>query len=171
MGSSRLETHGWDRTTSGRLCQHSQGAPRAWDTFSANDLTSFMDMEQSRYDCCLFYHLEPRREHIEKKAGRHIDDFLVTGPEPNVERFLAQVRDKLNNMQDAVRLHKAGDEGTLLAMNLRKLENGFSLRGKPFLIHGIATALGMENAKASFIPETINERKHRTATVNHSHHM
>lgn len=61
-------------------------------------------------------------------------------------------------MQDAVRLYKTGDEGRLLAMNLRKLDNGYSLQGKPLLIHGIATALGMENAKTSLIPETINEK-------------
>ena len=60
-----------------------KGAPRAWDTYNANVLTSSMEMEQSRYDGCLFYRLEPRREHIEEKAGRHIDDFLLTGPEPN----------------------------------------------------------------------------------------
>ena len=100
---------------------------------------------------------EPRREHIEEKARRHIDDFLVTGPEPNVERFLAKARDKLN-MQDAVRLYKAGDESRLLAMNLRQLENGYSLQGKPLHIHGIATAFGTENAKASLIPRTINEK-------------
>ena len=100
---------------------------------------------------------EPRPAHIEEKAGRHIDDFLVTGLEPNVERFLAQARDKLN-MQDAVRLYQAGDEGRLLAMNFRKLEHGYSLQGKPLLIHGLATALGKESAKASFIPETINEK-------------
>ena len=52
-----------------------------------------------------------------REAGRHINDFLVTGPEPNVERFLEQARGKLN-MQDAVRLYKTGDEGRLLAMNL-----------------------------------------------------
>ena len=61
-------------------------------------------------------------------------------------------------MQDAVRLYKTGDEGRLLAMNVRKLDNGYSLQGKPFLIHGIATALGMKNAKTSLIPETINEK-------------
>ena len=116
-----------------------------------------MQMEQSQYDGCLFYPLEPSRERIEEKAGRHIDDFLVTGPEPNVERFLEQARGKLN-MQDAVRLYKTGDEGRLLAMNLRKLDNGYSLQGKPLLIHRIATTLGMENAKTSPIPETINEK-------------
>ena len=80
-----------------------KGAPRAWDTYSANVLTNSMQREQSRYDGCLFYRFEPSREQIEEKAGRHIDDFLVTGPEANVERFLAQAKDKLN-MQDAVRL-------------------------------------------------------------------
>ena len=74
-------------------------------------------MKQSQYDVCLFYRFEPSQERIEKKAGRHIDDFLVTGPEPNVERFLEQARGKLN-MQDAVRLYKTGDEGRLLAVNL-----------------------------------------------------
>ena len=49
-------------------------------------------------------------EHIEEKAGRHTDDFLVQ-----------QARDTLN-IQDAVRLHKTGDKGRLLAMNIRKLE-------------------------------------------------
>ena len=118
-------------------------------------LTNSMQMKQSQYDGCLFYRFE--QERIEEKAGRHIDDFLVTGPEPNVERFLEQARDKLN-MQDAVRLYKTGDEGRLLAMNLRKLDSGYSLQGKPLLIHRIATALGMENAKTSPIPETINEK-------------
>ena len=132
-----------------------KGAPRAWDSYSAKVLTNSMQMKQSQYDGCLFYRFE--QERIEEKAGRHIDDFLVTGPEPNVERFLEQARDKLN-MQDAVRLYKTGDEGRLLAMNLRKLDNGYSLQGKPLLIHRIATALGMENAKTSPIPETINEK-------------
>ena len=132
-----------------------KGAPRAWDSYSAGVLTNSMQMKQSQYDGCLFYRFE--QERIEEKAGRHIDDFLVTGPEPNVERFLEQARDKLN-MQDAVRLYKTGDEGRLLAMNLRKMDNGYSLQGKPLLIHRIATALGMENAKTSPIPETINEK-------------
>ena len=61
-------------------------------------------------------------------------------------------------MQDAVRLYKIGDEGRLLAMRLRKLENGYSLQGKPFLIHGIATALGMENATTSLLPESVSEK-------------
>ena len=133
-----------------------KGAPGA-DTYSANVLTSSMEMEQSRYDGCLFHRFEPSREQVEEKAGRHIDDFLVTGPESNVERFLAQAKDKLN-MQDAVRLYKTGDEGRLLAMNLRKLENGCALQYKPFLIHEIATALELENTKTSLIPESISQK-------------
>ena len=45
-----------------------------------------------------------------------------------------------------------------LSRNLRKLEHGYSWQGKPLLIHGSATALGMENARTSLIPETINEK-------------
>ena len=56
-----------------------KGAPRAWDTYSAKVLTSSMQMKQSQYDGCFFYRFEPSQEHIEEKAGRHIDDFLVTG--------------------------------------------------------------------------------------------
>ena len=136
-----------------------KGAPKAWDTCSANVLTNSMQMEQSRCDGCLFYRFEPSRERVEEKAGRHIDNFLVTGPESNVERFLELAKDKLN-MQDEVRLYKTGDEGRLLAMNLRKLENGYSFQGKPFLIHGVATSLGVENAKTSLIPEAISEKPH-----------
>ena len=131
--------------------------PKAWDTYSANVLTNPMQMEQSRYDGCLFYRFEPSREQVEEKAGRHIDDFLVTGYESNVERFLAQAKDKLN-MQDAVRLYKKGDEGRLLAVNLRKLENGYALQDKPFLIHENATAFDMENTKSSPIPESISHK-------------
>ena len=137
-----------------------KGAPRAWKTHIANVLTNSMQMEQSLYDGCLFCRLEPSRERIEEKAGRHIDDFLVTVPESNVERFLEQAQDKLN-IQDAGRLYKTGDEGRLLAMNLRKLDNGYSLQGEPLHIHGIATALGMENATTSLIPETSTRRPRR----------
>ena len=42
---------------------------------------------------------------VEEKAGRHIDDFLVTRPKPNVERFLTQAGGKLN-MQDSVLVYK-----------------------------------------------------------------
>ena len=35
----------------------------------------------------LFCRLEPVGEHIEEKAGRHIDDILMTGLKQNAERF------------------------------------------------------------------------------------
>ena len=61
-------------------------------------------------------------------------------------------------MQDAVRLYKTCDEGRLPAVNLRKLENGYALQDKPFLIHEIATAFEMENTKTSLIPESISQK-------------
>ena len=120
-GSNRLQRQSWDQTTFGSRVSlpRSQGSAKAWDSYSAGVLTNSMQMKQSQYDGCLFYRFE--QERIEENAGRHIDDFMVTGPEPNVERFLEQARDKLN-MQDAVRLYKTGDEGRLLAMNLRKMD-------------------------------------------------
>ena len=57
-----------------------------------------------------------------------------------------------------MRLYRTGDEGRLLAMNLRKLENGYALQGKPFLIHEIAIALRVENAETSPLPEAISEK-------------
>ena len=49
---------------------------QAWDMCSANFLTS--SLEKSRFGGCLFYRFDPRREHIEEKAGRDINDLLVT---------------------------------------------------------------------------------------------
>ena len=134
-----------------------KGEPKTWDTCNANVITNSVQMEQLRYDGCLFYRFKPSQEQVEQKARRHINDFMVTGPETNVERFLVQTQGNLN-LQDAVRLHKTSDEGRLLAMNLRKLENGYALKDKPFLIHEIATALEMENAKTSLFPESISQK-------------
>ena len=140
-----------------------KGAPRAWDTYSANVLTNSMQLEQSRYDGCLFYRFEPSREQVEENTGRHIDDFLVTGPEANVERFLAQAKDKLN-MQDAVRLYNTGDEGRLLAMNLRKLEKGYALQGNPFLFTELLRKMPKQ------VPyQNPSARNHKTMTINHLH--
>ena len=116
-----------------------------------------VQMEQLQYDSCLFYRFEPSQEQVEEKAGRHTNEFLVIGPEPNAKRFLAQAKDKLN-MQDAVRLYETGNKGRLSAMNLRKLEKGYELHFKPFLNHEIAVNLEMENAKTSLIPESISQK-------------
>ena len=106
--------------------------PKTWDTCSANVLTKSTQMEQSRYDDYLFYCLEPSREQVEKRAGRHIYDFLVTGPESNVEHFPAQAKHKLS-MQDAVRLYRTGDEDKLLAMTLESWRRDMLCRTNPFL--------------------------------------
>ena len=131
--------------------------PKTWDTHNTNDITNSVQMEQLRYNICLFYRFESSQEQVEQKAGRHINDFLVIGPEPNVERLLAQAQGKLN-LQDIVRLYKTDDEGRLSAMNLRKLEKGYELQNKPFLIREIAADLEMENAKKSLTPESISQK-------------
>ena len=61
-------------------------------------------------------------------------------------------------MQDAVRLYKTGDDGRLLVMNLRKMEKGYALQDKPFLIHEIATAPEMENTKTNLKPESNSQK-------------
>ena len=81
----------------------------------------------------------------------------MIGPEPNVERFLAQAQGKLN-LQDIVCLFQTGDVGRHSAMNLRKLQKGYELQDKPFLMHEIAADLEMENAKSSLTPESISQK-------------
>ena len=93
-----------------------------------------VQMEQLQYDSCLFYRFEPSQEQVEERAGRHTNDYLVIGPEPNAERFLAQTK-------DTVRLYKTSNKGRPSAMNLRKLEKGYELQYKPFLDHEIAVNL------------------------------
>ena len=135
-----------------------KGVPKTWDTHNTNDLTNSVRMVQLRYNSCLFYRFEPSQEQVEQKAGRHINDFMVIGPKPNVERLLAQAQGKMN-LQDIVRLYKTDNEGRLSAMNLRKLEKGYELQNKPFLIYEIAADadLKMENAKTSLTPESISQ--------------
>ena len=130
-GSNRLQRQSWDQTTSGKPCLLSQvsRSAKGLGQLQCRNSHEFHADETVTVRWLLVLSFRTKSERIEEKAGRHIDDFLVTGPEPNVERFLEQARDKLN-MQDAVRLYKTGDEGRLLAMNLRKLDNGYSLQGK-----------------------------------------
>ena len=166
FGSSRLQRQSWDRTTQGKPCRHSR-VSRMHRERGTRTVRKFSRVSwrwnKSRYDGCLSHHSEPLGENIEEKAGSHIDDFLVTRPEPKVERFLEQAGDKLN-MQDAVRLYKTGDESKLLAMNIRKLEKWYTLKGCPLPMQGISIALGMENAnaKASLIAESINDQRQST---------
>ena len=117
-----------------------KGVSKTRDTYNTNDPMNSVQMEQLQYDSCLFYRFEPSQEQVEERAGRHINDFLVIGPEPNLERFLAQAK-------DTVRLYKTGSKGRPSAMNLRKFENGYELQYKPFLDHEIAVNLEMENVK------------------------
>ena len=83
---------------------------------------------------------------------------MFTGPKAQVEAFLGEAKEK-RNIQDAVRLYETGDDGRLLAMNLGKIEGGFALRGNPLLITDMAQLLGLENAKYSAVPKTVNAKK------------
>ena len=67
-------------------------------------------------------------------------------------------------MQDTVCLYKTSDESRLLAMNLRNLDNGYSIQGKHLLIQRIVTALGMENAKTSPINEKAQDGDEESLT-------
>ena len=128
-----------------------KGVSKTWDTYNANDLTKTVQMEQLQHDSCLFYRFEPSQEQVEEKAGRHINEFLEIGPEPNAKRFLPQAK-------DTVRLFKTSNKNRLSAINLRKLENGHELQDKPFLDHEIAVNLEIENAKTSLTPESISQK-------------
>ena len=103
----------------------------ARDTYNTNDPMNSVLMEQVQYDSYL-----PNQEQVEEKARRHANDFLVIGPEPNDESFLAQTK-------DAIRLYKASNNGRLSTMNLRKLEKGYEPQYKPFLNNEIAANLEM----------------------------
>ena len=47
-----------------------KGAPTAWDSYSAKVSTTATNMEQSRYDGCLFYRLESSGTHEGREAHR-----------------------------------------------------------------------------------------------------
>ncbi|CAK0853161.1 unnamed protein product [Prorocentrum cordatum] len=132
-----------------------KGSPKAWDAHSSKLRTEDMQMKQSHYDGCIFFKIEGD---FDQKAGRHIDDFLITGPMEQVNSFLEEAKAKLN-MQDAVELVEDGDEGRLLALNIRKVTDGFTLQGNPLLITDMAKLSGMENEKTSEVPETSNAKK------------
>ena len=90
------------------------------------------------------------------KAGRHADDFLVAGPRESVDELLAEMGNQLK-LSDVVKLYNTGDEGTFLSMQIRKIEGGYTIKGKTSLIEDVLVELGLETAKPSLVPETKNE--------------
>jgi len=128
-----------------------KGAPKAWEDHSAKVLEE-MGMTRSKYDGCIFM-----RVPTENKAGRHIDDFLVTGPKPQVEVLLGELKERLN-LGDMVRLYEDGDEGTLLSMNVRKIPNGYAVQPKDSLVTDVLVELGLQDAKPSLLPASKEEK-------------
>jgi hypothetical protein len=131
-----------------------KGAPKAWEEHSAHEMET-LGMTRGRYDGCMFM-----RHSDEAKAGRHADDFLVTGPRDQVEELLEEMRQKLQ-LSDVVRLYEAGAEATFLSMNIRKIEGGWALKGKTSLIDDVLEDLGLQEAKASVIPQTKSDGKQK----------
>jgi hypothetical protein len=129
-----------------------KGAPKAWEEHSAHEMEK-LGMTRGRYDGCMFM-----RHSDESKAGRHADDFLVTGPQGQVEELLEEMRQKLQ-LSDVVRLFEAGSEATFLSMNIRKIEGGYALKGKTSLIDDVLEELGLQDAKSSVIPQTKTDGK------------
>jgi len=128
-----------------------KGAPRAWEDHSANVLAQ-LGMDRSKYDGCVFW-ARPKAT----KAGKHVDDFVVTGPQEPVEELLKVMKDR-PNLRDIIRLYREGDEGTLLSMNVRKIEGGYAVKGKDSLIVDAAEILHLEGANTVRTPENTNEK-------------
>jgi hypothetical protein len=132
-----------------------KGAPRAWQRHSTKVLVEELGMEQSHYDdCCFWEHGYGTDDERQKsvKAGRHIDDFLITGPQAKVDLILEKLGTHLN-LRDIVRLYKQGDNGILLSMHITKVKGGYTLAGKASLIDDMSECLGLENANPVKTPE------------------
>ncbi len=62
-----------------------KGAPKAWEEHSAHEMEK-LGMTRGRYDGCMFM-----RHSDQSKAGRHADDFLVTGPRGQVDELIKEM--------------------------------------------------------------------------------
>ena len=111
-----------------------KGAPKAWEEHSAKELEK-LGLDRGKYDGCLFVRLSDG-----VKAGRHADDFVTTGPQKPLEQLLVDLGEHLK-LRDVVRLYEPGDEGTFLSMRVRKVECGFTIRGKDSLVDDILVDL------------------------------
>ena len=90
------------------------------------------------------------------KAGRHADDFLISGPRESVDKLLIEMGDKLN-LSDAVKLYNEGDEATFLSLTVSEVKGGYVIGGNTSLNDDVLLELGLDNAKPSQLPETKNE--------------
>ena len=129
-----------------------KGAPKAWEEHSAKELEK-LGLDRGRYDGCLFVRFADN-----VKAGRHADDFMTTGPAQQLDQLMADLGEKLK-LRDVVKLYRPGDEGTFLSMRVRRIEGGFTIKGKDSMVDDILQDLGLEDAKATIVPETKVETK------------
>ena len=131
-----------------------KGAPKAWEEHSAKELEK-LGLDRGKYDGCLFVRMTDG-----VKAGRHADDFVTTGPKPQLEQLLVDLGERLK-LRDVVKLYEPGDEGTFLSMRVRRVDGGFTIKGKDSLLDDILVDLGLTNAKESIVPETKVETKQK----------
>ena len=99
----------------------------------------------------------------------------MIGPRDAVDNLLAELKAQLN-LGDVVKLYNPGDEGTMLSMWVKRVEDGFILKGKDSLVTDVLVELGLENAKAALLPETVSQKPELTdheslSTAEHFQYM
>ena len=125
-----------------------KGVSKTWDTYNTNDFSNSVQMEQLRYDSCLFY----RKSRTSRTESRKTYQRLP-GDRTWPERWALSGTSKEHSalVQNRQERQTFCDESS-------KLEKGYELQNEPFLNHEIAVNLEMENAKTSLIPESISQQ-------------
>ena len=125
-----------------------KGVPKAWDKHSTQKLTSEpLNMKQSKFDGCVFY--DPAHG---RRSGRHVDDFLVTGPYEKLEEQIDMMQGDMK-MGEVVRLYEFGDKGTLIGLDLEKIEGGFAVSRGAHYVRDMQDVLGLRECKTAATPE------------------
>ena len=130
-----------------------KGAPKAWDTHSVKVLTGpELNLKQSKLDGCIFYNNEDQR-----RSGRHVDDFLITGPQADVEKQIETMKDNME-LSDVVWLNEVGSTGVLVGLHITKVVGGFSVQRSPEHVDNIVRELDMVGCKKVKTPEVKHEQ-------------
>ena len=110
-------------------------------------------MTRGRYDGCMF-----QRQSDQSKAGRHEDDFVVTGPREEIDKLLDEMEQKLQ-LSEVVWLFEDGDEGTFLSLGIRKIPGRYALKGKTSLVEDVLCELALQEANPTGVPQTKSKNK------------
>ena len=85
---------------------------------------------KARADGCVFFGLSD-----ERKSGRQVDDFLISGPHASVDTMASTM-----DLRDVVALCDIGSSGILVGMDIEKTEGRSSLRLLASHVDGMETA-------------------------------